>query len=588
MFRTRFWMLVTMLGLMAVPLLATAGYGLYLRSGMYATAMARQASAFLGAPVQIGGVVPLDATSQGFRDVAVWLPGEFSPVFTCKLAIVRLVDSQGVELDLRDGRIEVRTDDWGHGRLAQLMAVAFAHDFQRVKLKSVRLDNMDLVARRDGKMVWADDASGQVDLSGQTGRADLVCDGLNGVKAGEPIHIRCTFEPGEKPLIRELSLTVRRLGMEVFLPVKARTAGCRLRATGDKEQVTAGNNSGQSAEDKEQQVRSDGGERKSKVREAVPSDLSPVTCPLSPVTCNLSPVTCNLSPVTCPLSPAPCNLSSPAGWFSGNISYRQMSPESLAGLVEVSGNLEDVNLASLAARAGKSDLAGIINGTLDKAVLDDGHVQSLQARLRADGLNMKGLLALAGLPPAEGSATLNLHELRYEGGSLQALLADAEIRDLEVEPLLRATRIGAITGRLHALLQRIKVVDGRLVELAGEAKMSAPAAGTTGTIDRSILEAAAQRFLNVSLPPILPEKVPYADFGARFRTEEDSLYVDGVAGPEDKFVLVVDAGSMPMPLVPAPTEPLAMKELQAYVEMQVNRLGRVMADWASQKLEPQE
>jgi hypothetical protein len=554
MFRTRFWMAVAVLVLTLGPLLATAGYGLYLRSGMYVNSTARRASVFLGAPVQIGGIVPLDSASQALRDVSVWLPGEFSPIFTCKSAVVRLVGSQCMEIDLRDGRIEARTDEWNRETLWQLLAMAFGHDFNHILLKTVRLENMDLVARRGRAAVWASGASGQVDLSGDGGRADLVCDGLNGVRTSEPVRFHCEFEPGAKPLVRELSVSVQRLGVEAFASGKAATAGDR-------------------------------GQRPGTSRPG--ATASTATAPLKrELRTQAEAGTPNIGPaplaVGTPHAIATATGSAPAGQagggsFSGRIVYRQKSRAGLAGVVELSGNLVEVDLAALNPPGCKTKLAGIVSGTLDRMVLDEGQIGSIEGRLRVEGLDLKGLLGLAGWPAAEGTATLDLHELRYEAGVVQALLAEAEVRDLDVEPLVQPLRSGSIRGRLSATLQKIKIVDGCVEELAGEARV-APPTGQDGTIDRSILEAAMQQLCSVSLPPILPEKVPYTEFAARFHCEGDDLHIEGAAGPQEKFILVVGIGSVPLPLVPAPPGPIALGPLRAYAAAQIDRLARVLTE----------
>jgi hypothetical protein len=572
MFRTRFWLAMAVLVLTLGPLLATAGYGLYLRSGLHANALAQRASIFLGAPVQIGGIVPLDNVSRGFRDVQVWLPGEFSPIFTCKTAILRQIDSQSMELDLREGRIEARTDEWNRTTLGQLLATALAHDFRHIRLKTVRLENMDLVVRRGRAAVWINGASGQMDLSGEVGRIDLVCDGLNGVQPAEPIRIHCEFEPGEEPLVRELSASVQRLGIEAF----AGRAGRGPRGA-DRTATTT---------------------RKTQIVAQEETATAATTATANPQITQISQIGINSNNSKGPAEAGTTNgvagVRSPVtaerggrGWFTGRIVYQQRTRESLAGVVTLSGNFGEVDLAALGPPAGKTKLAGIISGTLDRAVLEDGRLQALQGRLRIADLDLKGLLELAGLPAAQGSATLDLHELRYEAGKVQALLAQAQVRDLDVEPLVQPLRVGSIRGRLNATLQKLKIVDGRLDELAGEARL-APPAGTVGTIDRSILEAAIQRLCNISLPPILAEQVPYTELAARFHGDGDDLYIEGAAGPQEKFVLVVDMGSVPLPLVPAPPEPIAMGPLREQVKGQASRLGRLAAEWARQKMGAQE
>ncbi len=511
MFRTRFWMLITVLVLTLVPLLATAGYGLYLRSGWYANSVAQQTGAFLGAPVEIGSIMPLDRTSQGFRDVTVWLPGEFNPIFTCRLAIVRLVDGKSIELELRDGRVEARTDAWDRGTLGKLFATAFAHDFQKIRLRTVHLTNMELVLRRGRAMVWASGATGQVDLAGTTAKMNVICDGLNGVRSGEPIRLQGEFEPGAVPQVREMSLSVQRLGVEAFLPAKVRPAA----------------------------------------RQGAAPQSQPVF-----------------------------------GWFTGNIVYRGKAQADAADVVELGGTLREIDLGAISRQIGTGGLQGMVSGTLDKAVLADGQIQSVQGRLRIEGLDLKGLFGLMEWPRATGTASLELHELRYAAGRLEALLAEGQVAGLEIGPLLAPLRIGTITGLLNAKVQKIKIVDGQVAELAGEARIVAPE-GVAGTIDRSILEAAARRFLDISLPPVLPWKVPYSAFGARFHAEENELYVQGVAGLDDAFLLVADVASVSMPLVPQPPVPIRLEEWRGPIEEQIARLVRAAAGWAREKMSPE-
>ncbi len=577
MFRTRFWVLVAATALTVGPLLTTAGYGLYLRSGLYASALARRASKFLRAPVQVGGVVPLDPASQVLRDVSVWLPGEFAPLFTCRTAVVRLAEGRNVELVLRDGRIEARLDEWSNGAIARLLATAFAHDFHRIRLRNIRLENMELVARHGRAALWAGGASGQVDFSGEAGRADLSCDGLNGVPAGEPVRIHCEFEPGEKPLVRELSLSVQRLGLEALVPCKE----VRGQVTGDREQQTrrqADTETGSNGDGAVQAVLS--GDREEYGRPFVVPPSGGSSLAVAEDTKARLKRVLRTDPRTNAANASDGRTTGAVptcGWFTGRVVYRQKDRDSLAGTVELSGSLADVDLAALGSRAGRGGLSGTVNATLDRAVLDGRKVESIAGRARVEDLDVRGLLRLAGLPEAAGRAALQLHELRYGDGTVQALLAEAEVRDLEAAPLAQVLQAGTLTGRLNARLEKMRIVNGRLEALAGQVRMTPPD-GRAGSIDRSLLEAAAQRVLHLSLPPILPDRIPYAALGARFSGEGDDLYIDGAAGPGEKFILVADLGSVPLPLVPAPPGPVGMQDLRAAAEAQVTRLARLLAE----------
>ncbi len=193
MFRSRFWMLVTVPALTLAVLLGTAGYGLYVRSSLYANRVASRATAFLGtAMVQIGKVVPLDASCRSFHEVAVWLPDQLRSVFCCQQAILRTTN-RTMELELCNGRLQADTDTWTPATLTNLLHAGLAHDFQQVRLATIKLVNIDLAFRRGPTMLNARGASGRIDLTGKTGRLDILCNSLNRRKAAGPIAISSPF-----------------------------------------------------------------------------------------------------------------------------------------------------------------------------------------------------------------------------------------------------------------------------------------------------------------------------------------------------------------------------------------------------------
>lgn len=524
-------MLVGVLGLTLGPLLATAGYGLYLRSSRYADGIASQVSAFLGAPVQIGSAIPLDLTSQCFRDVVVWLPGEFYPIFYCDQAIVRIKSDQTLELELRDGQILAETDTWNQATIAALLRTAFSHDFRQVRMASVKLIGMDIFLRRGQVALSAGGASGRIDLSGQAGRIDILCDSLNGRKAAEPVGISCRFQATNPPLVEQLSLSVKHLPAEALLG-GGKQADRASDGRGPDKQTRRG-----------PQITGD-------ARQAA------ATAP--------------------PSQPA-------AGWLSGTIIYRQKDRGSTAGQVEFTGDLEKVDLAIFANKPCRKSLAGKVSGTVAKAVFDAGRLGCAQGRLHVEDFQLTSLLAAAGYPKATGLMTLDVHELQYEDNQIKALLAAGQVRDFDVEPFLRNWSGGTITGRLSANLEKVKVIDGRLDEVTGQVQMTPPA-DAAGTIDRAVLDKAVQQLLNIELPPVLPDTIAYTDLGARLHGADNELYLEGIAGPDDKYLLVADFSPASMPLIVQPTGPLPLEPLQAMATTKLKALQAYLATWAREKV----
>ncbi len=500
MFRRRFWLLMAAVVLTVVPLAATAGLGLYVRSGLYAAVVAGRMSDFLGTHVEIGEVVPLDYQRHELRDVAVYLKDTFRPMFRCRTAIVHM--GGRMDLELHGGLVEAHGDEWTLDTLARAIEVALAHDFSRTDLRAIDLRDMNLVLRHGPMRLLAGQASGRIEFEDGGGRIDLICQTLNGSAPAEPVRIHGTFEAGNKPLIKELVLSVQRLAVEALLP----PVGPRGRA--GQSQPAAG----------------------------------------------------------------PASQESPgAGWFSGELTYKQKARNDLAGVLSLTGRLFDVDIGMVAVRLGRPGLSGLVSGTLDEAILDGRELRKARGRLRVDHLELAGVFDMFGLAGVDGSADLELHELRFEDDVLKAMLVAGDVRGLDLAPLLTQMGTGVITGRLNATVHKLKVVDGRLDELAGQVHV-VPPGGADGTIDRAVLEALAEQVLNVPLSSALPEQLAYTDLGARFYGLQDLLQIEGVAGPGQKFILVADFSPMPLPLVPEPPGPIRLDRIQNSVAGQARQI----------------
>lgn len=508
MFRYRFWMLLAAFCLTLGPLLGTAGYGLYLRSSLHADRIAQHVSTFLGVPVQIGSVVPLDTTSQSFAEVAVWLPGEFAPLFYCQQATMSL-NSQGlIEMELRDGQIRANTDAWNQGTLTAVLQTAFGHDFQKARVSTIKLINMEILCRRGQTVLRARGATGRIDLAGKDSRIDILCRSLNGQTAAGPISIRCRLQCGQHPLIEHLSLSAEKLPIEALLAAK-------------QDKATDGQH-----------------------------NPSVTTQPREQTTDN--------------------EQRSSTGWITAEISYHQKTSPNASGRIEVAGELSQVDLAAITARFSREPLAGTLSCAIDKAVFDADGLRSAQGHMHVDDLQIGNVLAAAGWPRTEGVATLDLREVRIEDGQVKALLAGGELHDVDLEPVLRKACGGTITGRLSAEITKVRVLDNRLDEVAAQLRMVPPADG--GTVDQAVLAAALQRVSGIELPAILPEKIAYTDLGARLRGADNDLYIQGIAGPDDEYLLVADVPPAPIPLIAQPAEPLSLQPLQEFIASRLDSL----------------
>jgi len=204
--------------LAGAPLLATAGYGIYIRSGWYRRWVANQASTFLEAPVTIDAVQPIDFTSRGFRRITARLPATGQVIFQCDLAIWRRLNEHQFELDLRRGVINIVSDRWSRREVHNLVKTTIAHEFQQVKLARVRLSGIDFMWQHGPVRLSLGSAAGIVEFDDQDARATIVCDALNGIEAAGPITIRAKFRPGKPPLLHEVILEIPRISVAALLP----------------------------------------------------------------------------------------------------------------------------------------------------------------------------------------------------------------------------------------------------------------------------------------------------------------------------------------------------------------------------------
>jgi hypothetical protein len=193
-------------------MVATAGYGMRLRSDGYRQKMEATLSAFFDLPCDIGAIRPLTFSSRAFYDVALWLEDRRAVVFRCRRAVWHEQKENGKEicdLDLHRGALSVVGDAWKQEDYVKVLRSGLAHDFARLNLNQVRLNDFSVDFRRGGLVIICDQADGLLTFSdGAEGIARLTAAKLNGYRTTEPVQVNARFVPIPSPVVHELVLTV--------------------------------------------------------------------------------------------------------------------------------------------------------------------------------------------------------------------------------------------------------------------------------------------------------------------------------------------------------------------------------------------
>ena len=187
-------------------------YALRLRSDGYRLSLADEVSKWMGMRITIGQVQPRSWDRRSFGDIEAFLPMTGEKIFTSRSAT--WIENQnsgetGSTLKLKDGWLLVGTSRWSASDYQQMLEGGLAHDYRKLGLSEVHIENLDLRFVHPPLEFRAGATTGVIifDDSGD-GRASLNCARLNGLEVSEPVNIVSRFTPGEYLTFHEVRLTV--------------------------------------------------------------------------------------------------------------------------------------------------------------------------------------------------------------------------------------------------------------------------------------------------------------------------------------------------------------------------------------------
>ncbi len=209
MTRRRNILAAALIALSAGSILATLLYARHLRGEGRRLALATELGERLGMSVSIDAIEPLSFSHSALHDLRVRLEPDGVEVFSCESAVwTGAGDGSRNELELRNGRLIVGAADWTGLQYRQMIRGGVGHEFDKLHLAEIRLDNIDLTFLHPAATLSAENASGIIffDEMG-VGNGSVGCRGINGTVVAEPVHVSFRFTPGASWRFHEVRLT---------------------------------------------------------------------------------------------------------------------------------------------------------------------------------------------------------------------------------------------------------------------------------------------------------------------------------------------------------------------------------------------
>ncbi len=369
--------------------LLTLSYGLRIRGSAYHAEVEEDLAAFFQLPCDVAYVRGDTFSSRAFYGVTIYLPDRRDRVFHCERAIWRegtRDDRPLNELELSRGQLVLGTDRWLRTDYRRVFESGLGHDFEKLNLSQVTLEDFELAFERGGTAIRCGRAHGKIDLSEEdAGIARLNAYELNGLAVDDGVRILARFRPSNGVEISELVLTVPEV------PLATLSLGPAVGGN-----ISQGRFSGQ-------------------VQYLRPGDAATAEVWIGGELLDVS-----LEELTHRV---------PYGPFTGSLAVGVEAARFHRGLIthfEGRGKLSDVSFASLAPLLGVAQLSGHADVSLDRIDIAEGRVRRLRLAGVVSDARLEELLQAWGKGSATGRLTLRISNLDVSDDVIRS--ADIEIR----------------------------------------------------------------------------------------------------------------------------------------------------------------
>ncbi len=355
-------------------------HSLYLRSDRYRVSVEQSVAHLLGMPIEIGRVVPLSGSSQGFEDIRVYLPSRDEQIFQGDWATWTAIEKGPVQtgsLELVGGWFLLGTGEFSRDDYRAMLQGGLGHNFQAMSVSSVTLDDVDIVWRQMDFELSVDGANGEVVFEEDgTGEAGLTARVLNGETVADPIHIRALFTPGSPVEFHSITLDVPEIsltgvGIEEILGSRASTG-------------------------------SFGGTVTYRQRDDTPI-----------VTVRGSLRDARLEELTEKVPSGPWH-----GTANIDVSEAVVACEEIEK-ISFSGELSDVRMQDLAGLLGQPDLTGTVSLSVEQLRYADGQLRYLSAAAEAADVSMAAVTRLIGHGVITGTLLVKVNSIVIVDGTVR-------------------------------------------------------------------------------------------------------------------------------------------------------------------------
>lgn len=239
-----------------------------------------------------------------------------------------------------------------------------------------------------------------------------------------------------------------------------------------------------------------------------------------------------------------------SGTFTGSLGYA----ESDAGrAVRISGRCAALDLSEMTGGA----IPIAIDGRCPEIELQELTVLNrIPQRLRFRGVlkdvTLGELLGLIGGGGIGGRADLDVGAADLSAEGVNHFVASGECRDVSLKGISGAVGMGVMTGRLHIRINDLTIEQNRIRSLDATLKVLPPQEGESDYIEGRLLREVVGRLLNITLPPLLPERIEYSQLGLRVEVKDEILAVFGSHGDRNQTILTVKLMGTELPLVTQP------------------------------------
>lgn len=258
------------------------------------------------------------------------------------------------------------------------------------------------------------------------------------------------------------------------------------------------------------------------------------------------------------------------GTFRGRIEINRDSDQEH---IEISGYIKGANLIDFSWRWPTGPFGGRIDVQLDSITFDNRKLSTLVGRAAVAGLRLDEMVPALGTTGIKQTLDLSIAQLHWQDGQIKLFESRNGRANVELERVASLIGVGKITGTLRVQIHSLLIVDDILqyadVELRAE-----PSPDHPGLIHRSIIAAAAKRYLSVDPSMLLPEHVEYARLGVRLRYERGELAVLGTHGDGNRTMLTVRIFGREVGLLHQPAQSFAVADPLPAIKQALSSVDR--------------